>query len=216
MLGFIDREEKIEVASVSRIDARYLIGNGRQTNYLAQLVDKKDRIISEDHLYRYASEGCKGENEGCCEDCQGEKSFMFKAFLNDYAPGACLRIVKDGEVVWQRDCPSRRPELTRVGASLDKKNNLKISWNCKMDSKAEEDVWIRWSNDDGKTWRALAVGLKGGSVTINPDNLPAGDIKLQLMANDGFYTITKNTDKVKLPPKPPAVSILYPNETDKV
>ena len=51
---------------------------------------------------------------------------------------------------------------------------------------------------------------------VDADQLPAGDVKFQLMVHDGFQTVTTTTDVVSLPPRPPVVAILYPRSSDQV
>jgi hypothetical protein len=217
MLGTVDSEGRVEVTSVARLETRYLVGNGRQTDYIAQLLDDKGAIIAQDVLYSYELEGggC-GDHGSCCDDCGRDKGFLFKAMLDDVAPGSCLRIVKGEEVVWQRDCPPSPPRLSHVRASLRKDNRLRLSLRLTKESDVTEDSWVRWSNDEGKTWHALTVGLAGSSGELDLDQLPSGDIMFQVMAHDGFHTVSGTTTTVHLPPKPPAVTILYPNDNDRV
>jgi hypothetical protein len=220
MLGTIDLDGKVEVSSVARIETRYLRGRGIQTGYVAQLLDADGRVIAQDNVYGYPFEGAKGKPEGDCGCGSGKEEepqpLRFKAMLNDVAPGACLRIVKRGTVVWERRAPAKAPALKNVTASLDKAKNLKVSWKFETHSKDQADVWARWSNDDGRTWHALTVGQKGASVTIDSEQLPSGDIRVQLLGNDGFSTVTAETETVKLPPKPPSVVIFYPGPTARV
>ena len=220
ILGSVNKEGAVEVHSVAHFETVYFVGNGQQTGYVAQLVDDTNKVIAQDYLYRYEDLGCGGgDTDGthdCCEECKQKKSFAFKAMLKAEAPGAYLQIVKDGEVVWQRRRPSKPLELTSVSAELDKENNLKLSWKFTKDAEAKEDVWIRWSNNDGETWKPLTVGLRGTSAILNLNHLPSGDLKFQVLAHDGFATASKITNAVKLPPRPFAVSILYPTERDRV
>ena len=108
------------------------------------------------------------------------------------------------------------PVLSKVTARLDKAGSLKLDWKLDREPRELAETWVRWSNDGGRTWRALTVGQKGNSVIINPEQLPSGDITFQLLAHDGFYTVSAVTESVTLPPKPPAVAILYPQESSLV
>jgi hypothetical protein len=46
---------------------------------------------------------------------------------------------------------------------------------------------VQLSIDRGRTWRALAVGLREPRATIHPDNLPAtGPVFFRITATDGF------------------------------
>ena len=57
MLGVVNQDGKVEVSSVSRIDTRYLVLGGRQTEYLVQLLDDKGKIIAQDPLYAFGEQG---------------------------------------------------------------------------------------------------------------------------------------------------------------
>jgi hypothetical protein len=78
------------------------------------------------------------------------------------------------------------------------------------------DVWVRWTNDDGKTWHALTVGQRGTSTTIPAEQLPTGSVRFELLAHDGFHTARATTEVLVLPARPPAVAILYPSTSARV
>ncbi len=217
IFGTVDAQGHFNVTSVTRLATRRLVGDGRPTGYKAQLLNEKGEVIAQDVLYRYETEGC-----GCgkCADCQDDpdrdRSFLFKAMLDDVAPGSCLQIVRGGEVVWQRSRPPAPPRLSQIRASLDKERNLRLAWRMEKTGEVQEDIWVRWSNDGGETWRALTVGLSGTSAVIDISGLPAGSITLQLMAHDGFSTASETTKAIEIPARPPEVTIFYPTETDPV
>jgi hypothetical protein len=217
ILGKVDSEGNVEVTSLARLETRYLVGDGQPTDYLAQLLNEKGDIIAQDVLYRYESKGCNcGKSSGCHDESEQDKSFIFKAMLNDVAPGSRLRIVKGDEVVWERVSPPTPPKLTNVRASLDKAQNLRLTWRLEKGSEMPEDIWVRWSADEGQTWHALSVGLRGTTANIDLIELPSGDIVFQVMAHDGFYTVAETTKSIELPAKPPTVTIYYPKENDQV
>lgn len=217
ILGVIDEQGAVNVSSVARIETRYLVGDGRQTDYFAQLLDDDGRILAQDVLYAYEDEGGRsGCDQSPHPDCKGGRRVLFKAMLRDSGPGAVLRIVKCDETRWERKRPSKPPSLSKVRAALDKDNQLKLSWALKCESEYGEDVWVRWSNDNGKRWHALSVGLSGGSATMMLDQLPGGDISFQVLAHDGFFTVSESSNVVTIAPRPPVVSILYPSETHRV
>ncbi|MGH8508852.1 MAG: hypothetical protein ACREVH_09055, partial [Gammaproteobacteria bacterium] len=244
MLGVIDTDGTVEVVSVARIETRYLRGNGRQTGYIAQHLDADGRVIAQDNVYGYRSEGSaarppkRGSGHGGsghdgsdgygCRDCKDDghdpQPILFKAMLPDTAPGAALRIVKGGEVVWEREGAAKSPTISSARAVLNKDGDLELTWRVGGEAKDETkdkakdkiDVWVRWTNDDGETWHALTVGLRGNSVTIDAEQLPSGRVRFELLANDGFYTVRKTTDTVTVPDKPPSVAILYPGTGARV
>ena len=142
--------------------------------------------------------------------------------LRDTAPGTTLRIVKRGEVVWERQGGAKPPSLSGVRATLEKNGDLELAW--KLDAKVAAkdtatdttEVWVRWTNDDGKTWHALTVGQRGNSATIPAEQLPTGSVRFELLAHDGFHTASATTEVLALPARPPAVAILYPSTSARV
>jgi hypothetical protein len=216
MLGVIGVDGKVDVRSVARLTTRYLRGRGRQTGYVAQHLDAHGRVLAQDSLYGYVSEGgcggCQGHDGGA--GCDDPQPVLFKAMLDDTAPGATLRILKRGEVVWERKGTARPPVLGSANAAVTRSGDLELTWKLECSSKAEKtaepEVWVRWTSDDGATWHALTVGQRGPSVTIDREQLPSGPVRFELLGHDGFHTVCATTDVVMLPRKPPAVSILYP------
>ena len=73
LLGTIDVDGKVEVATVARLQTRYLRGRGRQTRYIAQLLDENGKVLSQDTVYAYPSEGCRSEPSDDCS-CAGKRS----------------------------------------------------------------------------------------------------------------------------------------------
>jgi hypothetical protein len=220
LLGTIGADGAIDVAMVARLDTRYLRGNGRQTGYIVQHLDAEGQVIAQDVLYGYSDSGCCGgrdESKGCgCTDTTEPRPVIFKAWLRDKAPGASLRIVKRGDVVWERKGGPRPPKLGAVRAKLAKDGDLELSWKVDPETKDAADVWVRWTGDDGKTWRALTIGLRGTSATIPADQLPSGQVRFEVLAHDGFYTARGQSEVVTLPERPPSVAILYPSTGHQV
>ncbi len=226
LMGTIGVDGVVEVVSVARIDTRYLREGAVRTAYVAQHLDADGRILAEDVLYVHADSGCCGDDDepgkGC--GCQDEpRAVTFKAMLRDTAPGACLRIVKRGEVVWERKAGEKPARLGGVKATLTKAGDLELSWKhdaadkeYAKEHKEHAEVWVRWTADDGRTWHALTAGLRGGSATIPADQLPSGSVRFELLAHDGFHTARATTDVVSIPARPPAVSILYPAAGERV
>ena len=222
LIGRLTAEGEVEISSVARLETRYLVGDGRFTRYIAQLLNEKGQIISQDVMYAYTADGCgSGESDGCggCQDCgcqegREEKGpIMLKGMLRDVAPGQTLRIVKDGETVWERQAPAEPPQVSNIRAQVLKDGRFNLSWRCKSASEGHDECWIRWSRD-GKRWHALMVDVTDSKISLDPEQLPSGEIQFQLMAHDGFFTTLAESNPVEIAARPPVVTILYPKRDD--
>lgn len=72
-------------------------------------------------------------------------------------------------------------------------------------SRAAEEVWLRWSDDGGESWRALASGLTGETACVPRGPLPGGRVLLQAVAHDGFHSQESEPVEVTLPARPPGL-----------
>ena len=128
LMGTIGADGAVEVSSVARIDTRYLREGAVQTAYLAQHLDADGRILAEDALYTHADSGCCGDDDEPGKDCgchDEPRTVTFKAMLRDTAPGASLRIVKRGNVLWERKAAEKPARLGGAKASLTKGGDLR-------------------------------------------------------------------------------------------
>ncbi|MGE0815286.1 MAG: hypothetical protein AB7O28_02720 [Vicinamibacterales bacterium] len=234
LLGTIGPDGTIDVASVARFETRYLRGRGRQTGYVVQHLDADGRLIAADPLFAYESEGCASadagrDGRGCgCQSTEGDPYVPVKAMLPDLAPGASLRIVKHGEVVWERRGADKPPAIGEVRAALGPDGSLELSWTrhgapkggpkgaSKGEPPAELDVWVRWSNDGGATWHALTVGHRASSLTVPAAQLPTGRVVFEILAHDGFHTVRATSPAIEVAPRPPSVSIFHPASGGRV
>ena len=221
LMGTVGTDGSVDVLSVARLDTRYLPGDGRPSGYRVQHLGADGRVLAEDVLYVYREEGgCPGRQppKDChCDDDGSEPGPLpFKAMLPDTATGASLRILRRGEVVWERRGSDQPPRLRDVGARLLPSGDLELGWRFDTGATENAEVWVRWSADDGGTWHALAVGLRGGKATIPAAQLPSGEVVFEMLAHDGFHTARARTGPVPLPARPPAVAILHPADGARV
>lgn len=230
LMGTIGADGAVSVDSLARLETRYLRGDGRQTGLLAQHLDADGRVLAEDVLYAYGGDGgCgghrpppgAGKDDGdChCHDDEDSGPVIFKAMLRDTAPGASLRIVrrKAAEVLWERKAPARPLRIGQARAALARDGGLVLGWKLEGGAKGESrdarddvDVWVRWSDDEGKTWHALTVGLRGGEAILPTDPLPGGSMRFELLANDGFHTTRAVTEPLQLPRRGPVATLFHP------
>jgi hypothetical protein len=70
---------------------------------------------------------------------------------------------------------------------------------------------VRYSNDDGGTWRALAPRLRDTEFTVDLDRLPGGEAcRLQVLATEGIRTGQAVTEAFRVPRRPREVVIAAP------
>lgn len=224
LIGTLSADGAVEISSVARLETRYLVGDGRSTRYIAQLLGAEGQIISQDVMYAYTADGCgSDDSSGCgggCADCgcndsgrEDKGPVMIKGMLDDLAPGQTLRIVKDGETVWERTAPAERPQISNIRAQVGKDGRFTLSWRGQSYREAQPEYWIRWSRD-GQRWHALTVGVTDNQISLDLEQLPSGEIQFQVMAHDGFYTTTAESKPIAIAARPPVVTILYPQRDD--
>jgi hypothetical protein len=209
LLGSISANGSVEVTSVARVPTRELTMNGLRTAYTVELLDEEGNVATSAPVFtipmHQGSGGC-----GCGEKRPkpAEPPFAFIAAMPDVTAGSAIRIQKNEKVVWER----RRPDACPILASVDvavRKGKLHVSWEFKAAPPIEPEVWLRWS-EDGEHWNGLAVGLKGRSVELDPKAIPADRAAIQVIAHDGYSSVSANSEIVELPPTPLGLSILHP------
>jgi hypothetical protein len=210
ILGVIDGPDRVRVTSVARLVTRNLVGPGRQTSYFAQLVSESGTVIADAPVFDFPLEGQSPDDDAAAM----AGNLTFRTMIPDLG-GDAIRIVHDGEVVWERTRPDVTPVLGRAEAKLDGKL-LRISWEWEVAPKDEPDVWVRWAREEeaeAGAWHALTVGLGPSPAEVDvAEILPSGPIVFQVMAHDGFNTVTAVSEPVVVPPRAPVVSILHPRE----
>jgi hypothetical protein len=103
--------------------------------------------------------------------------------------------------------------LSRIRAQVNKDGRITLGWSCKSETENQDEYWVRWSRD-GKRWHALLVGVTDSKISLDPEQLPSGEIQFQVMAHDGFFTTTAASQPVEIAARPPVVTILYPGRDD--
>lgn len=205
----VERGVVAEVMHVARTKVRTHIDQAKHTQLVARLLDSKNEILAQGPLLRLERQpsGC----ENCDVDKDGQPtSYLAQAFVPDVAPGAALEIGDGETVLWRREAPKQRIRIKKFNAKLagraKTKDVLQLDWSM---SGGAEELWVRWSAD-GETWRSLITGLTGEKVRLAASTLPAGQIRLQLVAHDGFFSTYSKTVNLKILERPPEVSILHP------
>ena len=217
IIGVVDEQRQVEVRSVMRVTALAGVQDARASSLVAQLVGRDGKIAASAPAMRLEGQGC-----GCC----GEKEpkdpsrgpFLFQAMVPDVDPGAELRIVRVGKdereedkTVWIRRAPDSEPKVSsfdvRVGGRVGT-----ARWDARAADGTQLEFTLQFSKDDGRSWNGLATGLREQGHQFDISTLPEGKLVFRLLAHDGFFTATAESKTVKVPGRPPVVSILHPQE----
>jgi hypothetical protein len=129
------------------------------------------------------------------------------------AAGAALRIVREKDEIWARKATAHPPRINGFEVGHGGGDEAYARWDVEA-AAAEEQTrfWLRWSDDRGKSWRALRTGLRGREARINLAPLPPGEVMIQLLAHDGFHTSTSEPVSVRVPRRAPEVVVMHPQQ----
>lgn len=209
--GILHPEDRIEVTSLLRLEAVPHVVGGTKTDLIAELLDEKGEMITQSYLYEVPTCGAGGC--GCQEgnkDDAGIRPVVFQAMLADAAPGSILHIRRGKEELWRREAPQRPPEIHDFHFEVADRN-IVVYW--KVAAAIEDpECGLQWSVDNGRTWHALASGLRGGQAVFDFSQLPDQDFLLRLVASDGFFTVISDPKLLDNPGYIPSPGILSPQE----
>jgi hypothetical protein len=210
LLGHVARNNEVTVSSLVRVPTRELTMTGARTGLVAELVGDDGEVAASAPVFTL------GEHEGTGCGCGGgpveeaEAPYSFIAAVPNVAEGSAVRICDGDTVLWERKRPRARLSLRSAQASVQD-DRLQVSWSFDRKPSTAPEVWLRWS-EDGLTWSGLAVGLSGGDAAIDLSAIPAPRASIQVVAHDGFRSVTAETEAVDLPATPPSVAIVHPED----
>lgn len=180
---------------------------GQPTDLVAELLDEFGKVLSWGFVHRLSLQPSRASTGKT-----GKASFLFQALFRDAARGAMLQIRRGTDVLWQRHAPAHAPVLDGFTTQVSKDNKLSLSWVARVAENCPVEVWIQYSSDIGKTWKAFTVGLSGNSAIFDINSLPAGKLVFRALLSDGFSTTVRESEAVDLPTRPPSAAILHPQE----
>jgi hypothetical protein len=122
-----------------------------------------------------------------------------------------LAIRRNGRLVAMLPVPDKAPKLalTSMRRNKEKRNLMRLEWDG--DHESPLTYLVRYSQDGGKTWRAVAAQMTEPKCLLDLDLLPGGkDCRIQVTATAGL-----TTSKVEMPigqvsQKPRAAWIVTP------
>jgi hypothetical protein len=129
-----------------------------------------------------------------------------------YAETRVIAFFREGKLCHELEVESEPPRVCmQPPARLEEpKDLMRVEWYGEH-PKTPVTYVLRYSHDDGKTWRAVIADLTEHSHVVNLDLLPGGErCKFQVVASAGTRTALAETGTFSVPQKPRKVYILSP------
>lgn len=216
IIGVVNEEREMRVQSVMRVTALPVVGEGVETPFIAQLIGKDGKVAASAAVMQLDA---RGHGCGCGHGGRGKyderKPFAFQALISDVEAGTALRIVRRGredapdKEVWMRRAPGQEPRIESFNVRVVREQAT-ASWTAK--GEPSMDFSLQFSKDEGRSWNSLAVNIRGQSYDFKLNDLPSGNLIFRLLAHDGFFTSRMDSKPVKIPKRPPTISIMHPRE----
>jgi hypothetical protein len=195
-----------------RVTALPAVADAVATSLSAELVGRDGHVIGQAQVMRLAAQGC-GCRAGHAAD---DDSYAFQALIPASEAGASLRIVEAGAEsgrveLWRRVAPGRQPKID--GFEVRVREGMGVAkWEATGSGESGLEFSLQFSRDKGRSWNGVMVGVRENGCLIPLDALPSGPVTFRLLAHDGFHSVEAVSKVVVLPRRPPAVSILHPQE----
>ncbi len=131
-----------------------------------------------------------------------------------------LVAVQDGREIarWEIEQPVRERIAANLTCGRQARDSGEHVWRVGWSAARRENVTftLRFTPDDGKTWLAVAAGMRGTEVDVDESGLPAGPkCRFQLLTSTGFRTIAEESEEVFLSPRQRQIAIVGPgNDTE--
>jgi hypothetical protein len=202
------RDDSVEIRSVLRLETGPAPSGEALRGTMVELLDELGGVLERAPLRRMAAQAscrCGGSHGG--ESSAG----IVQALLPDTGRSATLRVVRDGEELWIRQAPSEVPEVRDVAAEVDG-DEVRVRWRAWASDEYPTERVVRWSSDDGHTWRMLAIDLREDEAIVPVEMLTSGRVLVQVLVSDGFHSVAAEPVAVDVSRRSPQVAILWPGE----
>ena len=141
---------------------------------------------------------------------------LVQALIQNLARGARLQLRRGKDVLWHRDAPDTSLAVTALRVSVNGQGRLRADWDMEIGEGLETRSDMRWSQDGGKSWHVLTVGLQGRTAELELTPVPGGDTRFEILVSDGFDSAHALSAAVLVPHKPPTVAMLSPSEGARI
>jgi Peptidase M66 len=117
-----------------------------------------------------------------------------------------IQLWKDSTLIAEQVASNVQPNLTATYANAT--DTITVNWQASSPDATPVGVSLRYSSDNGLSWRMLALNLTGTSFTIDKRNLPGGSGGLlEVIAGNTTRTRTVQLTIGTIGNKPPVLSI---------
>ena len=209
-----DETGRLDVSHVFRTIS-YAYAKGRDTGMTVVLDDDAGSPLVSAPLVEVTASPERESRCGCVSGAaRGPR--LLHAVLPDVAPGSALRVLEDGEEIWKRKASTAPPRVSSLNVEVVGDRRLEVSWRAKAQRKRSLSFWVRWSSDDGETWNAMSTGIREQRAELDLLGVPEGPVMIEVVAHDGFFSVSSDPERVDVPRQPLSIGILRPWEGQTV
>jgi hypothetical protein len=173
---------------------------GTPTAITCDMLGPEDRIIE-----RWRCRLTRPDREPDAPD------LVFNEHLRWHAETRAIAFRRRGELCRRYELADAPPEVTvEVRRRGDRDHIARVDWKP-TDKTAPLTYLLRFSHDDGATWRAVDADLTALGLEVDLDLLPGGEsCRSQVVASSGIRTAVADSDAFALAVKPVQPYILEP------
>ena len=138
-----------------------------------------------------------------CEEADEDITGVVDVDIPLVPDAASMELVVDGQVVSSQliggdptTASLAAPGLAAGGPS-DPSGDVELRWEA-PDAPESQRYIIQVSDDDGITWRTVAVGLTEPAVRLPSDEVTADELTVRILATTGTGTSVVGTDRVRV------------------
>ena len=120
---------------------------------------------------------------------------------------------REREVIYTYDVEEAPPSISiEAPKAIERRTGMvRVEWTAEVPPGTSVWYMLRYSNDDGESWRAVAAGLTELHYDVDLNLLPGGErCRLQVVASSGIRTAVADTLPFAVAVKPVQARILSP------
>jgi hypothetical protein len=182
-----------------------LPGTGAAHSSAAVESDEDVRVRVRDEDGAVIDERPASFTRSACEDPADDVTGVVDVAVPSSAAAASVEIVVNGQVVDVHPVGGGtvavgelvHPEPALAGAGETAERTMHLRWEA-PDAPAGQRYIIQVSEDDGATWKTVAVGLAEPAVRLSRDEFTADSVTVRLLATTGTGTAVVRTETVRV------------------